>query len=135
MDGAFVVAVPDVTIRVEDRDGTAVVSLDGEVDIAGDGAIRAVLDAQFDRLPAALVLDLTRVRFFGSTGVDVVVVTRRRAARAGMRFAIAAAGRRVLRVLEITGVDAELIIRATAGEAVAAVSDRAGIPRRVATLS
>lgn len=109
-----------------DRDGTAVVEVAGEIDLACEEAIRAAIVGQLDRRPAALVVDLTEVDFFGSTGIQLLVDTIKHAQRLGVALAVATDRRTVLRPLEITLVDQTVDVYPTMREALTAV--RAGLP-------
>ncbi|MEU5691785.1 STAS domain-containing protein [Actinosynnema sp. NPDC020468] len=121
MDGTFVVALPGATVRVSDRAGTRLVEVRGEVDPSTGPAVRAVLTAQFDRLPAALVVDLTKTRFLTAAGVNALLEAARLADRRGVPFAVAADGRPVLRPLRITGADRAFATRPTVHQAFSAV--------------
>jgi anti-sigma B factor antagonist len=116
-----VIALTSTTIRTADRDGTAVVAVTGEIDMTNRGPVLAVLTAQLDRRPEALVVDLTETVFFGTTGIRVLLETARRAQDLGVEMAVATDQRAVLRPLRITDVDESLNIRPTVGQALEAV--------------
>ncbi|MFD1145575.1 STAS domain-containing protein [Saccharothrix hoggarensis] len=107
--------------EVDNRDGTVVVAIAGEIDMTCDNAVRAVLSAQLDRQPAGLVVDLTAVDFFGSTGIQLVVEASARAERLGVALAVATDRRTVLRPLEITLVNEMVDIHPTVRDALAAL--------------
>jgi anti-sigma B factor antagonist len=89
------------TVTVDDR--SAVVVLDGELDLWSAPQLKRTL---YDLLAAdrmRLVLDLAGVRFMDSTALGVLVGIDRRL-RSDQRLALAQAGPEVLRVLELTGV-------------------------------
>jgi len=102
------VSVPSTT--EVDHDGVAVLALVGEIDAVTAGATRAKALAAVDAHPAALVLDLSDVEFFGSNGIAIVLETAQRAELRGIRFVVVAGRRPVLRPLHATGVDAQLTI-------------------------
>jgi anti-sigma B factor antagonist len=72
-------------IDIATRDGVAIATLDGEIDIANAAAVAdALLHAAADQ-PVGLIADLTRLRYLDSGGVrmlfkvaDQLVVSRRR---------------------------------------------------------
>ncbi|MBM7814844.1 STAS domain-containing protein [Saccharothrix algeriensis] len=111
--------------QVDRNDGLSVVELVGEIDMDCDGPVRAALCRQLDQRPAGLVVDLTGVDFFGSTGIRLLVEASARAQRLGVAFAVAARGRAVLRPLEITFVGLTLDVHPTRQDALDAL--RAGI--------
>ncbi|MEO6083967.1 MAG: STAS domain-containing protein [Umezawaea sp.] len=98
-------------------DDVAVLALSGEIDAATAGATRARTLAAIDAHPAALVLDLSAVDFFGSNGIAIVLETAQRAELRGIRFVVVADRHLVLRPLQVTGVDSQLIIHADLGTA------------------
>jgi anti-sigma B factor antagonist len=93
-------------------DDVAVLALTGEIDAATAAATRARTLAAVDAHPAALVLDLSAVDFFGSNGIAIVLETAQRAEMRGIRFVIVADRHLVLRPLQVTGVASQLTIRA-----------------------
>lgn len=109
------------TTRVHHHGGVAVVEVAGEIDMACDQPIRAAVADQLDRRPAGLVLDLTRIDFFGSTGIQLVVETVVKAADRGVALALATDRRAVLRPLEITDVHRMVAIHPSVRDALAAV--------------
>jgi anti-sigma B factor antagonist len=116
-----VIALTTTTIRTADREGTAVVAVTGEIDMTNRGPVLAVLTAQLDERPEALVVDLTETAFFGTTGIRVLLETARHASDLGVEMAVATEQRAVLRPLQITDVDECLNIHPTVKLALAAV--------------
>ncbi|MFJ6676588.1 STAS domain-containing protein [Actinosynnema sp. NPDC091369] len=119
--GEFGSDTTPTTTRVHHHRGVAVVEVVGEIDMACDRPIRAAVTDQLDRRPAALVLDLTRVDFFGSTGIQLVVEAVVKAADRGVALALATDRRAVLRPLEITDVHHMVTIHPTVEDALASV--------------
>ena len=118
---------PVAVIGVDDRDGISVVAVAGEIDMTCDEPIRAALAAQFDRRPAGLVLDLSDIGFFGSTGVHLVVEAVARSRHHGVAFAVASTRRAVLRTLDITLPDGVVDVHPTVPDAIRALRT-AGVP-------
>ena len=91
-------------VRVETlQDGTAVVVVGGELDLATslrfEDAIAAGRDAPH------VVIDLTDCTFLDSSGVRALSMSARAASERGARLDLVASDPAVLRVLEITGID------------------------------
>ncbi|TWF81341.1 SpoIIAA-like anti-anti-sigma regulatory factor [Pseudonocardia hierapolitana] len=101
---APVVPCPDI-LRVEvseSRPGVLVLSPVGEVDGASADVLRRAARDAVAATPRCLVVDLGRLTFCGSTGLVVLMDTRRDAEAAGVRFGTADGPPIVRRVLEIT---------------------------------
>ncbi|MFF3851108.1 STAS domain-containing protein [Streptomyces sp. NPDC002328] len=91
--------------RSEDRGGWAVVILTGELDRASAPALREAVDALVVEGLARIVLDLEQVSFMDSSGLSVLVYAMRQAGEIGGTLRLAAPGRQVRRLLELTGLD------------------------------
>jgi anti-anti-sigma factor len=78
----------------------SVLAASGAVDMAASPQFRAAIVEALADDPAALVIDLLGVEFFGSAGVSVLVETRDGVA-SDMRFAVVAAGPVTGRVLQL----------------------------------
>jgi anti-sigma B factor antagonist len=91
------------TVPIDDR--TAVVELQGELDLWSAPQLKRTLCQLLDAGKNRLVLDLAEVRFMDSTALGVLVGIDRRLA-GDERLALAEVSREVLRVLEMTGVAA-----------------------------
>ncbi len=88
--------------------GGVCVRLEGELDIAtAPRADEALRGAEADR-PGLLAADLAGLSFMDSTGLRLIVAAAERAKEAGRRFVIVRGPDAVHRVLELTGVDAQL---------------------------
>ncbi|MBB5957980.1 anti-anti-sigma factor [Saccharothrix tamanrassetensis] len=104
---------PATTIRVDLHDGTAVVRVTGEIDMACEKPVRAAIFEQLHQRPAGLVVDLTGIDFFGSTGIQLLVEAIAHAQRLGVALAVATDRRAVLRPLEITHMSQAVVIYPT----------------------
>ncbi|MGK5112816.1 STAS domain-containing protein [Geodermatophilus sp. CPCC 205506] len=91
-----------VTIQTG-RDGAVTVSVAGEVDTFTAPILRSAVDAELERRPALLVLDLRGVRFLGSAGLALLVETQKSAGARGIVLRLIATTRPVTRPLEVTG--------------------------------
>ncbi|MCE7000943.1 STAS domain-containing protein [Saccharothrix sp. S26] len=118
----------DTITRVHHHDDITVVEVIGEIDMACEKPVRAVLTSLLDDRPAGLVVDLTRVDFFGSSGIQLLVEAVASAERRGVALAVATDRRAVLRPLEITLIIETVEIHPTLGDALAAL--RSDAPSR-----
>lgn len=109
------------------RPGAAVVAVAGEVDEAEAQLLERTV-AGLDAGVALVVVDLAGVSFFGSRGLAALVLAQDAARRRGVRVHVATGegNRRVVRPLQITGVDAVVPVFATAAEALGERPGRAG---------
>ncbi|MEV8435933.1 STAS domain-containing protein [Actinosynnema sp. NPDC051121] len=124
---------PLTTTRVHHHDGIAVIEVVGEIDMSCEKPIRAKLAEQLEQRPAGLVVDLTRIDFFGSAGIQLLVEAVAGAARRGVALAVATDRRTVLRPLEITLVNRSVDIHPTLDDALAALrADGAQATQRMA---
>ena len=112
----------DFSVRTAELDGNAfVVSLSGEADLHTAPRLKQALDGVVGLGGKSVVVDLADVSFIDSTTLGVLGRTQSRLADHGGRLVIVASDRRVLRTLEITGLDRMLQIERTLAEGVAAV--------------
>jgi anti-anti-sigma factor len=82
--------------------GTAIIELEGELDLAGAAALEQELALPEADSARAIVLDLRRVQFMDSSGLRVIVVTLQRSQERGRRFALVPGAAQVMRVFDIT---------------------------------
>jgi anti-sigma B factor antagonist len=93
------------------KDGRyAVVTLRGELDLAGASGLRDRLRTTCDQNGGRVVLDLTDLTFIDSTGLAILVEYHEKARAAGGRLILLAPRAAVLRILDITGLDERLTI-------------------------
>jgi anti-sigma B factor antagonist len=121
-------AYPDreqlLTVRTDDRDDVLVLTVDGDVDgLTAPRLSRAVSDAFRHLAGRPLVLDLTNVKFLGSSGLR----TLRDSAQGAMNQegsqplrVVVDHTRPVIRPIEIVGLDHILALYHTVDEALAA---------------
>jgi anti-sigma B factor antagonist len=91
--------------RTAGRDGQAVVSAEGQVDLATAPELAGALAEAQGCGVNGIVVDLTGVDFLDSAGVRVLVEAAREAAAADVALSVRGATGWVARVLEITGVE------------------------------
>jgi anti-anti-sigma factor len=82
--------------------GTAVIVLEGELDLAGANALEQELASPEVDAADALVLDLQGVGFMDSSGLRVIAVTLQDSQDRGRRFALVPGAAQVMRVFDIT---------------------------------
>jgi anti-sigma B factor antagonist len=90
-----------LNIRIEYRDGTSLMVLSGELDMATAPFFEeSVASAQSDH--AAVVVDLQEVTFMDSTGLHILLDATSRAVDRGGRFHIVNCRAQVRRLVELT---------------------------------
>jgi anti-sigma B factor antagonist len=115
-------------LEIERTDsGVAVLTISGEHDLSTAPILRRRLEGLLDE-GTAVVVDLSPATFVDSSILGVILDGRRRAATAGIGFAIVHANGAdaVDRVLEVTGLRAELPVHGNREEAFSEVSSDSG---------
>jgi len=82
--------------------------LAGEVDMSTVGELEKRLKDALEDSPKMVVLDLRQVTFLDSSGLRLILRVNKHQEEMGGRMVLVRGGRRVERVLEITGADREL---------------------------
>jgi anti-sigma B factor antagonist len=110
-------------------EGLVVLTISGEHDLSTAPNLRRRLDALLDE-GTATVVDLSPATFIDSSILGVILDGRRRAAEADVGFAVVHSNGAdaVDRVLEVTGLRAELPVHSRREEAVFEVSGNSGKP-------
>ncbi|WP_052280629.1 STAS domain-containing protein [Nocardia vulneris] len=98
-------------------DSTRVLSITGEIDMASAPRFQAVVEEALQGQPAALVIDLSQVEFFGSAGLSVLLVAAESVPQGKLRVV---ASPPVRRPIEVTGLDKLLSVFNTVDDALAA---------------
>ena len=115
-------------LALERKDaGLAVLTISGEHDLSTAPNLRRRIDNLLDE-GVATVIDLSPATFIDSSILGVILDGRRRASEANIGFAVVRTGGSdaVDRVLEVTGLRAELPVHARREEAVMAASGNSG---------
>jgi anti-sigma B factor antagonist len=109
------------------EEGLAVLTISGEHDLSTAPNLRRRIDGLLDE-GTATVVDLSRATFIDSSILGVILDGRRRAGESKIGFAISRAdgSDAVDRVLEVTGLRAELPVHARQEDAVTAASGNSG---------
>jgi len=84
------------------REGEALLSVAGEIDLATAEAFRDQLRRLIAEAHSPALVDLSGVTFMDSSGVDALASARRRAGDAGVELILVAPSPPVRRVLELT---------------------------------
>ncbi|GHG43095.1 MULTISPECIES: STAS domain-containing protein [Amycolatopsis] len=114
----FRVDVPSaMTCTVTATAEATIVAIRGEIDLPVLDRLRTRLGDELDLAPRALVLDLSQVSFCGAGGITELLVAASEAHVSGVPFAIAAAGRAVLRPVRVLGLERALPIHRSVGAA------------------
>lgn len=108
-----------VTVKIEHRGPDTVVVVAGELDVLTAPKLDEQISVALESEPPLLVIDLTDVTFLGSAGMTSLVAAHRMAGTA-TTVRIVASGRTTARAMQIVGLDQQLPIYATLGDAVAA---------------
>ena len=103
---------------VEQRNGSVVVRLAGELDLYNVDEVRAVLDRMGKDEPERLVVDLGEVSFLDSTALGALVETKKHLPERTL-FVLAAPGQGVRRALEVSGLAQHFDIRDSVDDALA----------------
>ncbi|WP_234335392.1 MULTISPECIES: STAS domain-containing protein [Streptomyces] len=98
-------------------DGIRVLTPAGEIDHDTGQALRQTLDASSGAPRPRIVVDLSRVTFMDSTGINIFIAAHRNLTEADGWIRLAAPGEAVMRTLQIVGVDAVIDCRETLHQA------------------
>ncbi|MFF0885565.1 STAS domain-containing protein [Streptomyces sp. NPDC003456] len=101
-------------------DGSAVLTVTGNVDLHTSPTLRAHALALVDEGVRHLVLDLARVDFVDSTGLSTFITILQATRRRDGSLRLAAVPDRLMRMMTMTGISQLLPVHATVDEAVAA---------------
>ena len=107
------------------EDGTPVVSVMGDVDLATAPTLEQTLLGVTDDRPDAVIVDLTACSFLDSKGLGALIATKERLASSDRRLALVLSNPSVLRIFQITRFDKQFEIYPSLGAAV----DRGDPPR------
>lgn len=110
----------DFGLDVQQRDGCAVLSVSGEVDLATAPQLREQLVALVADGHRCIVVDLSRTEFLDSTGLGALVVGLKRLRAHDGHMRVVCTTPRVRKVFEITHVDRVLPLYESVDDACAA---------------
>jgi anti-anti-sigma factor len=98
-------------------DGTSVLDVHGELDLAHAPALGVAVHQALGTTPSRLVIDLCGVTFVDPRGLSVLLSARRRARRVGVELRLACNVESTLRLLALTKLDRDFDVRPTRAEA------------------
>jgi anti-sigma B factor antagonist len=107
---------------------TYVVSVTGEIDSFTSPALEQELDWVLGDGASNAVVDLGGVDFIDSTALRVLLKALPRFSQRGGNLVLVSDDRRVLRTLEITGLDRKFTVEPKLSEAIAQLVERAAVP-------
>jgi anti-sigma B factor antagonist len=94
-----------LTIEVRSDGATASLGLSGELDLASAPALSEEIERLFSGEAEALVLDLERLTFIDSTGLQCLVRAARYSKANGNRLSVRGASADVEHLITLTGID------------------------------
>lgn len=106
----------DLTITMHDNGDTVVVEVGGEVDMLTAPLLRDAVTQCLQHRPRVLVLDLLAVRFFGSSGLAMLLETQQLAGEHTL-LRVVADGPTTRRPLQITGLNQQFALYPTREDA------------------
>ena len=112
-----------MTVRAEDRDDVLILTVEGDVDgLTAPRLTSAVADAFRALSGRPLILDLTKVKFLGSTGLRALRDSAQAVHHQGLQplRVVVDEARPVIRPIEIVGLDQILALYHTVQDAIAA---------------
>jgi anti-sigma B factor antagonist len=101
----------------ESRDGAAVITLAGELDLYNADEIRTALTKAIDEGATPVVVDMAAVEFMDSTALGVLIEARSKLGAGGLRLAALQLGTR--RTLQVSGLDRHLPVHDSVDAALA----------------
>lgn len=107
---------------------TYVVSVTGEIDSFTSPALEQELDWVLGDGASNAVVDLAGVDFIDSTALRVLLKALPRFSQRGGNLVLVSDDRRVLRTLEITGLDRKFTVEPKLSEAIAQLGERVSVP-------
>ncbi|MGH3544265.1 MAG: STAS domain-containing protein [Mycobacterium sp.] len=109
-----------MTTSLAHREGVAVVSIGGEIDLSTAGAFETAIAGALDEDPPVLVIELSAVQFMASAGLRVLAATREKIGKSA-HVAVVASNPATSRPIQLTGLDKDISLYPTLDDALAAV--------------
>lgn len=108
----------ELSVAASVTDGVRVLTAAGEIDHQSGDVLAQALDVSGAPRPR-VVVDLGRVTFMDSSGINILITAHRALTEAGGWLRLARPGPSVERVLRLVGVDAVIDCHETLGQALA----------------
>lgn len=118
--------LPGLVVDVELRESIAVVTVNGEVDLATASALSDGIEQAMSKSPSAVIVDLSGVSFLASVGMSVLITARRKVSN-GAQLLVVADGPYTRRPMELVGLDATIPLFSDIASALASASDAPAI--------
>ena len=115
-------AISPLACTFRPLDGAVCLSVTGDLDLAGVPSFLGYLNRASDG-GSNLIIDLSRLRYIDSSGINALLAVHKTFARAGRRIVLAAVSPRMLRVLKIISLEQILPVYPTVDAALAGVRD------------
>lgn len=103
-------------------DDATVVEVGGELDALSAPELDQYMEATVNQKPRVVVLDLSGVDFMDSSGLGICIKSLKRVSDAGGQMLLVVTTPRVMRVLEITGIDQSIPVAPSVDEALTLVT-------------
>jgi anti-sigma B factor antagonist len=87
-----------------------VLAASGEVDMLTAPQLIEAVDDAFAQVPAALIIDLTRVAYLASAGLNALLTAHKKASGSSIRFGVVADGPATSKPITVTGIDLRLTL-------------------------
>ena len=117
-------AADPITTSVAHREGVAVVSVGGEIDLSTAPAFEEVIAEALEEGPPALVIELSEVTFMASVGLRILAATQEEVG-SSIQFAVVADHAAASRPMQLTGLDNVISLYPTLDEALTALGPAA----------
>jgi anti-sigma B factor antagonist len=114
-------AADPITTSFAHREGVAVVSIGGEIDLSTAAAFEAAIAAALEGDPPVLVIELSNVDFMASVGLRILVATHDKVSKSA-QVAIVANNPATSRPIQLTGLDKVLSMYPTLDDALTGVA-------------
>ena len=115
-------AADPITTSVAHREGVAVVSIGGEIDLSTAPAFEAAIAGALDDDPPVLVIELSEVSFMASVGLRILAATHEKVSKSA-QVAIVANNAATNKPIQLTGLDKIVSTYSTLDDALSAVGN------------
>lgn len=113
-------AADPFTTAFAHREGVAVISIGGEIDLSTAPDFEAAIDGALDEHPPVVVVELSAVNFMSSAGLRILAATHEKLCKSG-QLAVVASNPAVSRAIQLSGLDQLFALYATLDDALRAV--------------
>lgn len=129
MPGASLTPDDIASVSIEDLGTVTVVRMTGEIDASTGHVVGDPLFSCLGTTRNAVVIDLSKVEFIGSTGLNILVRAYRTAGSRTIELRIVAGTAAVLRTLAVSGLDTYLPMSRCMSDALSSVAGNADADR------